>query len=436
MAKGRFKKSQLVCLVLSSLLLLASSALGEKARHILAEDGSKFGNNLPVESVSPKNRETKSELARFLGERSEDQTTASRSLVRVAADESVTRAQDLMEAVIIREYLRRRATGAPASIGFDREALNPFLFNGLPVSGGRDGLPFNIAGESVEPTPLEGFSEYRDNQRTFAANARIFQGQFTNDFLDVVLLGGAGDAICTGTLVAPNVVLSAAHCACDFQFSEVRFGSSRAHSTSIPIQGTPTIFDPTICEAGNSRSWQQADWRKGDIALYRLKTNAEVEPRALAPVALADTAQFVLVVGFGRTEFNQVGGFKYKAEVPIATQTCSSEHTNDDGKPAPEVFGCAEGAELVAASKDMRDTCSGDSGGPAFVRLTDANGQTNYFLAGVTSRSVIDPAQACGSGGIYVRVRQAVESWLRAQVPTLKFADDNSRLASVTTSSF
>lgn len=56
--------------------------------------------------------------------------------------------------------------------------------------------------------------------------------------------------------------------------------------------------------------------------------------------------------------------------------------------------------EFVAGRKGLgKDTCNGDSGGPAYI---DTN--SGPVVAGLTSRATRDADVPCGAGGIYVRV--------------------------------
>jgi endonuclease G len=62
---------------------------------------------------------------------------------------------------------------------------------------------------------------------------------------------------------------------------------------------------------------------------------------------------------------------------------------------------------MVAGRKGLgKDTCNGDSGGPAYLR--QAGG---YVVAGLTSRATRSAAVNCGDGGIYVRP-SAFRDWI------------------------
>jgi endonuclease G len=53
-----------------------------------------------------------------------------------------------------------------------------------------------------------------------------------------------------------------------------------------------------------------------------------------------------------------------------------------------------------------KDTCTGDSGGPIYIR----DGQ-DWLLAGATSRATKGSVNNCGDGGVYVRVDRYLD-WI------------------------
>jgi secreted trypsin-like serine protease len=55
-----------------------------------------------------------------------------------------------------------------------------------------------------------------------------------------------------------------------------------------------------------------------------------------------------------------------------------------------------------------RDSCNGDSGGPAYVQVDG-----EWHLAGATSRATASSLRPCGDGGIYTRI-DAYEEWIRS----------------------
>jgi secreted trypsin-like serine protease len=55
-----------------------------------------------------------------------------------------------------------------------------------------------------------------------------------------------------------------------------------------------------------------------------------------------------------------------------------------------------------------RDSCRGDSGGPAYVETNNG-----WFVAGATSRATKNSSRTCGDGGIYARLH-VFEDWIKS----------------------
>ena len=122
-----------------------------------------------------------------------------------------------------------------------------------------------------------------------------------------------------------------------------------------------------------------------------LAEEASVEPRPLAEDGMLDGAHSVRLAGFGNTDVFSTGGYGIRrmVDVPLAS--------ND-----PQ-FGADAATEFVAGAPFLdRDSCNGDSGGPAYVQ---ADGE--WFLVGATSRATASTVRPCGDGGIYVRCRSS-----------------------------
>ncbi|MDQ6680520.1 MAG: trypsin-like serine protease [Pseudomonadota bacterium] len=206
------------------------------------------------------------------------------------------------------------------------------------------------------------------------------------DFLDCVAVGSDGQWGCTGTLIAPKVVLTAGHCA-DF-------------ATRIFIGSDVTQPGTVIKVRRRVRHPQYHQGKHNDLMVLILEKNAEgVAPRAFARRALIDQATDGRVMGFGNTDATGSFGYGQKrfVDVPIASPGCRGQV---DGEDDNVTYGCDVGLELVAGRPLLaRDGCTGDSGGPFYLQSGD-----RWLLAAATSRATDSSINSCGDGGVYARV--------------------------------
>ena len=157
--------------------------------------------------------------------------------------------------------------------------------------------------------------------------------------------------VCTATLVAPRVVVTAAHCVVNRSPAslEVFFGqdvtAAGRFAYVVDLQ-VPTSFDPETLA--------------NDIAVLMLASDAPSKPVALQTVAIDASAvgTKARVVGYGEDAIGARGGARLEGTVVI-------------GAVAPTTLTVTPGPQL---------TCNGDSGGPLFL----SKGGVDY-LAGVTS---------------------------------------------------
>lgn len=210
--------------------------------------------------------------------------------------------------------------------------------------------------------------------------------------------------LCTGTLVAPTIVLTAGHCydrtTLPLPDSVLIGASSLARpdeGETIPIERGYVYPDPATTE---------------DLAVLVLARPSTRPPRQIVDGwARADLVNgaAISLVGFGAIDRT---GMVYVNELQEATTTVTDVDCSTSS-------GCNPGAhpagELGAGGMGV-DTCPGDSGGPLYL-------STSYgpVLAGVTARSYDDARFACSEGGIYVRPDKVLD-WIEkvAGVPVAR----------------
>ena len=211
-----------------------------------------------------------------------------------------------------------------------------------------------------------------------AGGGAITEGEADPGDLGVVALVAAGHAMCTGTLIAPRVVLTAAHCV--HVDPVVFFGSSLSEGgTSIDV-----------AEARTHPGFQP-DTLAHDVGLLLLVEPAPIGatpwPLAVELDAGAVGAE-VRLVGFGHS-----------------AATGDVEHFKRQGTARIESYD----ERILRLAPSPSQTCHGDSGGPAFLSRDLVE-----YVVGITSYG--DPA--CASFGVDVRVdryaRDLVQPYLDA----------------------
>lgn len=194
-------------------------------------------------------------------------------------------------------------------------------------------------------------------------------------FTDVVAIHAASGALCTGVVVGPRQVLTAAHC------GEV---------ATVEVTGAPAprAVARRVAPGG------------ADAALVTVDTELGVPVRARSRDPGDQPADGrVHVVGFGADDPTGRRGAAVKNEgETVATDWACDGHRRDR-------FACRPGVEVLVAAGSS-DSCRGDSGGPIFDRVDG-----RWRLIGVTSRGLPGARATCGGGGIYVHVG-ALAAWL------------------------
>jgi secreted trypsin-like serine protease len=200
-----------------------------------------------------------------------------------------------------------------------------------------------------------------------------------------------GQYICTGSLIAQDMVVTAAHCLDGTQPDSIRVIFARNMQKSTADQQMP-IAGYAVNSNYQGESATGPD--QADIGVIRL---AEPLPAGYAPAQLMTLAQTnalskgdsVLLAGYGITSaFTQAGaGTLRKVSVPV--------------------FGPLGSTEEILDQTGDKGGCNGDSGGPAFV-----NDGGQLLLWGLTNRSYPDDApNTCESYAVYTKIA-AYSDWI------------------------
>jgi len=208
------------------------------------------------------------------------------------------------------------------------------------------------------------------------------------EFPDVVAVL-SDEGACSGTLIAPDLVLTAGHC--------IGIAPTRVVVNTLDY-GRPGGEEIAVLRAHAYPDWETT-YDVGLVVLARPATAAK--PRAIARACSGKTiAQHQLrIVGFGLIDPAGRGDNTrlHAAMIGVDDPRCTeAPGCNVDVAPDGEFSAGGHGT----------DSCFGDSGGPAFVRTP-----SGLAVLGVVSRGMDLPGRPCGNGGIYVRADKVV-TWI------------------------
>lgn len=254
--------------------------------------------------------------------------------------------------------------------------------------------------EELTPPHLDWQSWDLDASGQVVGGAPAPQGKWP----DAVYLNAGGSA-CTGTLIHPKWVLTAAHCIGGMREALINGVDSSARFENGAGAGD---LRRIIREVPYAIPWQTSL----DIALVELdQPTTAAKPRVIAQDCVVEEQLFngadVVVVGWGVTQANGTGStnLQHEGVTQIQTHDCSAPTVNG------MATGCNQPGGELGAGGDV-DACFGDSGGPLYLETPQGT-----YVVGVTSRSYqgVEFAWPCRDGGIYTRP-DAVVDWIEETI--------------------
>lgn len=250
----------------------------------------------------------------------------------------------------------------------------------------------------------------------------------------VALYDVKANYICTGSLIAPNIVLTAAHCAPD-RISNLKV----VFATDVDFimnSLEPDVKAEYMLQATDFKSHSSYDPNNetieidvGDIALVKFKgaIPAGFKPATfLKDESLLKIGNSVEVAGFGVNYVDiskEINPKKVKDEdIEMGEVYCEDDMRGNHVKCfRVEMEGdgiLRQGAAPISfiheteirLNEKKAGTCSGDSGGPAYIKKDG-----EYFLFGVTSRG----SALCNEVGVYTNALYYLP-WINETIPTLR----------------
>jgi secreted trypsin-like serine protease len=259
---------------------------------------------------------------------------------------------------------------------------------------------------------------------TSPVEVEVIGGEISTDrrVVGIAYVDNSGtNRVCSGLWLSRDFVLTAAHCTCNNSTGVYAVTNANTLENDWRRAKFHRRLNDTFCVTKQPRLGD-------DLALLALDASLPSDTGVKTTCAYSLLDEIVLGVAWIRNAPRriQVAGYGFVGDGPIGERRSASVGVNTltCGEPAAQAMGCWPLSEFILGAGrtdgEIRDTCAGDSGGPAYI----LNGE-RFIPIGVVSRGlpIAHPYRSrgmCGAGGIYTHVgRRNVIAWLKqAGVPS------------------
>lgn len=263
---------------------------------------------------------------------------------------------------------------------------------------------------------LFGCSQSRPDIELVKVNGTYVVNGEKSEFKDyssiaAIVKTGSNKPFCTGTFIAEDLVMTAAHCVITMDSSELMV----VYGYSDPTLISPDCFYPVVdIEVNDSYMGGYEDvgpYIEGDHDIALLLVDTSIFERGinfdgiLSPGRYGEIlaiGEWVTIAGYGQNIKGEQGGALYSGEVPVIWR-------------GETEIAVGLGTEDV---KNPTGACFGDSGGPIYVWVGGER-----VVTGITSRAMGLPA--CENGAIYTLPGVYFE-WIRRKYEDMVYLQEMS----------
>lgn len=225
-----------------------------------------------------------------------------------------------------------------------------------------------------------------DAQLPVTGGTHITDNTLWPDAAAIAYYNALGYVECSGTLITPDVVITAGHCV---------NGAPRDQPTQVILGTTDYRHPGEAIDVSEVIEYPDSQGRGYDVGILILAHPSSYEPRTIATDCIRDyivDGAAVNIVGYGAydSQGNQYDSLLRQGDSVITDADCSDVQRGCSPSLTPN--------GEVGAGENGVDACFGDSGGPLYLPTPKGT-----YLLGATSRGWYTGSVPCGQGGVWVR---------------------------------